>query len=72
MQGLVGFAHQLKHDPWFPSTTINKLQSYRLQTSSAEKAIRIRVKMDYIWLLGHDENSPRSMGARHLALGTQE
>jgi hypothetical protein len=44
-----------------------------VEISSAENAIRIRVEMDHIqWLLGYDENSPRSVVARHLAPDTQE
>jgi hypothetical protein len=40
---------------------------------SAEDAIRIRAEMDHIqWLLGHNENSPRSVGACHLAADIQE
>lgn len=53
-----------------PSSRIRGL----VEIGSAENATRIvQVKMDQIqWLLGHDENSLRSMGARHLALDTQE
>jgi hypothetical protein len=52
-----------------PSSQVRRL----VEISSAEDAIRIRVEMDHIqWLLGHDESSPRSVVARHLAPDTQE